>query len=513
MQKTNTSNTRYILQTTSVAEDRLPIDYDGVFGNDSGEDEDPKVLADYFVEAPAFSKFFSSDRPLEIVSGRKGMGKSALLSYLHYRLSKGESRIDEGALVIKVTGNDLVGLADFTGTDQARLENRWKQAICKRISLEIGARIGLAVSNDAIQMVEAAEMEGLKGKNLVSCLAGRLGGLIGAAAKAATGASIDIDIGKGSSASPDFSALLKRYQEENSRNVWVLIDDVDAKFLNTDEQHQRVGAFLSAIRSLAFNVEGIRIRASIRIDVLTNLRHLEDADKLRQYIKQITWSDEALKKIFTRKILSYFKRTEPAKYDDWSYGPENYKRIVSLIFGRNFTMYKQTEVDPFVVVMALAGKRPRWIGQLCKLAGGAAGAAFVDQRHFEGVMGEFGREKISDLCKEHAHQFADISKLTEAFRHSDKELSRFKLFTLIEQRYVTKVTAAKVPHVNGFEYKEVSQLGEFLFKIDFISGRRGDRWVAHFQEPTLFDSHDNEQNKVQWCVNLSYRGYLNISKG
>src|SRR6185369_2477229 len=213
-----------------------------------------------------------------------------------------------------------------------------------------------AMGTDAFQFVEAAEMEGFKGKNLLSSLAGRLGAVIGSTAKAVTGASIDTNLGS-AAAPPDYFALLKRYQEDKPCNVWVLIDDVDAKFIDTEEQHQRVGAFLSAIRALAFNVQGLRIRASIRMDVLTNLRHLEDADKLRQYIKQITWADDALKKIFTKKILSYFKRTESTKYQNWSYGPENYKHIVGLVFGRNFTMYKQIDSDPFGIVMLLAGKR------------------------------------------------------------------------------------------------------------------------------------------------------------
>jgi hypothetical protein len=263
---------------------------------------------------------------------------------------------------------------------------------------------------------------------------------------------------------------------------------------------------------LAFNVQGLKIRASIRVDVLTNLRYLEDGDKLRQYIKQITWSDDLLRTIFAKKILSYFKRTEPKKYQNLEFGPGQYKSIVGLVFGRNFVMYKQNDADPFSIIMSLAGKRPRWIGQLCKLAGTAAGAALIEHKHFESVMRDFGREKISDLWKEHAHQFADISKLTEAFRHSEKDLSRFKLLNLLDQRYVQKVGANKVPAVNGYDYISLTQLAEFLFKIDFIAGKRGERWIAHYQEPTLFESHDNEQNKVQWCVNLSYRGYLGVAR-
>ena len=50
------------------------------------------------------------------------------------------------------------------------LENYWKQIICKRIIVEIGKNIGLALNSNDISMVELAEIDGLKGKNLIGGL-------------------------------------------------------------------------------------------------------------------------------------------------------------------------------------------------------------------------------------------------------------------------------------------------------------------------------------------------------
>ena len=82
------------------------IDYDKVFGSDSGEDEDLQILNDYFVDLPLFNKFYDSSKPLQIVRGRKGIGKSTLLKKLEFRL---KAVTDSSNIVITTTGNQLLG--------------------------------------------------------------------------------------------------------------------------------------------------------------------------------------------------------------------------------------------------------------------------------------------------------------------------------------------------------------------------------------------------------------------
>lgn len=158
------------LKRSSAADELKTLDYEAIFGNDSGEDEAPEVLASYFVEQHSFKRAYDKNRKLEIVKGRKGMGKSALLAHLKYRLTDESNPLDKDAIVVKVTGNDLIGLADFSGSDSTQLENRWKQVICKRISLELASQMGFAMSDDSMSLIEAAEIEGIKGRNLVSGL-------------------------------------------------------------------------------------------------------------------------------------------------------------------------------------------------------------------------------------------------------------------------------------------------------------------------------------------------------
>lgn len=498
------------IQRSSAADERQLLDYEKIFGNDNGEDETPEILAAYFVENQAFRKAFDKTRKLEIVKAKKGMGKSALLSHLQFLLSDKTKPLDSDAIVIKITGNALIGLADFTGLDSAQIENRWRQVICKRISMEIALEIGFASSDTSMALIEAAEIEGFKGRNLVSGLMSRIGTTISAGIKAATAGSINLDNKiPTDSKNLGYENILHRIQKSKDRNVWILIDDIDAKFVDTPEMQIRIGAFFSAIRSLAFSVEGLKVRASVRTDVWSNLRRMEDQDKIRQYVTEIKWSDDQLRNIFAKKILSYLQRDRDERYANLN-EHDNYQKIITEVFSGDFRIGAEKKGDPLSIAMHLGGKRPRWMGQLCKQAGGAAGTMLIQQRHFNAVMSSFGQEKISDLIKEHNHQFNDLQKVIDAFRSTDKTNSRFKVISIIERGYTTKISSEKIPPINGFPFKETSQIAELLYEIDFIIGEKDHKHTPFYEDPTLFKCEVNQQNKIPWLVNVSYRSFLGI---
>ncbi|CAJ0708770.1 hypothetical protein LMG19089_04766 [Ralstonia edaphis] len=478
------------------------VDYDEMFGNDSGENERDQTLMDYFVELPEFKKFFNDRNELGIVRARKGMGKSAMLKFLSLRRKKAAPE----DLVIFTTGNELMGMGEFTGKSQAYLENHWKQVICKRICIEIGKKINIAFTDLEMSMVEAAELEGFKNLNLLSALTERAGGMLQKMLTAAGGPSI-LDAAKKRGVVDPVQAL-KNFQEKGERNVWILIDDIDAKYVDDDDNQQRVGAFFSALRSLAFNVSGLRLRASVRTDVWRNLRKMEDQDKIRQYVIDISWRDEALRSIFAKKILTYLQRKQFSPALQWD-EIRNYDEIFDQVFYGKFYWSKQS-LEPFIPLKFLAGSRPRWMGQLVKMAGTKAGTQRISQANVNDAMQDFGQEKISDILKEHSHQFAELEKLIHSFRGGKREYNRYQLLKLIKEKFTDKIIS--VPPVNGFPYKETEQLAEFLFEIDFLVAHRSGKsdFVMYNNDPELFSTEENSQNKINWTVHSSYRNFLRI---
>lgn len=478
------------------------INYEQLFGSDSGEDEDTDLLRSYFVDLPEFAKFYDKNVPLAIVRGRKGMGKSALLRMLSIKLNDLGSK----DIVINTTGNELIGMGEFTSTDQALLENHWKQVICKRICVEIGKQINYALTDNSMSLVEAAEIEGFKGSNMVSALTERVGGLILKFVPGTNSANASTLLKKGTS-NPIES--LRRFQEEKDRTVWLLIDDIDAKYIDNEANQQRVGAFFSAIRSLAFAVSGLKIRTSVRTDVWRNLRNMEDQDKIRQYVIDIQWKDQTLKSIFAKRILTYLQRQGFSPANSW-HTTIHYDKIVEQVFEKYFRWDTQ-RVEPFIAIKILAGNRPRWMGQLCKLAGRHAANSRIGHDHVTCAMREFGQEKISDIQKEHIHQFSDLPKVLDIFRSGKREYNRYQLVSLIQKYYVEKVRD-EVPIVNGYPFIASDQIADFLFQIDFLAAHPSGShtFLTFADDPEIFLSVENNSNNVMWTINASYRNYLRI---
>ncbi len=474
-----------------------------LFGNDAGEDEKPEVLDSYFIDLKVFSDFYDSSTTLSVLSARKGMGKSALISRLAFKLEKEEAT--NKIIVIKTTGNALLGLGDFSGKDQVYLENYWKQIICKKINIEIGARIGFALSDNEISMVEASELEGLKNKNIVSSLISRIKGKI---------PSLELEIKK--SFPENWEALLATYQESHKNTcIWLLIDDVDAKYIDNEIYQDKVGAFFSAVRSLANEVHNLNIRSTIRTDVWGNLRHLEDLDKWEQYIIDIDWTRKQMREMLAKRILSYIKRKHPSSDEAKLDYTRDYNTILYIIF-KDMPWGKRQQ-KPFTPISVLSNNRPRWMGQLCRMS---AKQAYQTKNNMVGiyqlnqVLNKFGQYRKNDLIKEHKHQFTDLDNLIDTLRAGAREYTLKQLRSLLTANYLSGKGNDKVPLIDGEIFSNVNQLGCLLYKIGLISvaNRKIDEtgFTHYNQDPDLFNSRRNEANELIWAIHPCYRSYLGI---
>lgn len=142
------------------------------FGNEAGDDATAEELASYFVEQPDFSQYTNKSKRLLITTARKGMGKSALIKRLYYVLKEKDPK----ALVIKCRGSDLSRDAFNLKTSLATPNDHirdWMVRLCALLNREIAKTIDFALTDDQITLVESAEIDGYKEKNIVSCLSAR----------------------------------------------------------------------------------------------------------------------------------------------------------------------------------------------------------------------------------------------------------------------------------------------------------------------------------------------------
>lgn len=482
----------------------LRLDDRKLFGNDAGEDEELDVLNSYYIDNRNFEDFFDSSEKLFIVSARKGMGKSALLSRLEYRL-KNELYYGN-PLVVRVKGNELLGLGDFQGDSHSYLENYWKQIICKRIIIEIGKGVGFAVSSDEISMVELAEIDGIKNKNVLGALVSRISGKLPL---------LGVEVKK--SIPENAVSLLAGYQQRNlNSDVWILVDDIDAKYQNTSAGQALVGAFFSAIRSLAFDMEGLRIRSTVRSDVWSCLRHLEDLDKIEQYILNLFWSKKDMRDILAQRVLAYVKARFPESDEAKYILGRDYNKILDLAFLSPIEWGQNKDARLFDAISAFSNRRPRWMGQLARMAGKKARDTHNFQKislnHIEFILSEFGANRRDDLMKEHLHQFDELLNLIDALRTMKREFSSEELHAVIAVNFIRGRELVDIPEVDGKPYRDVADLGDFLFKLGLISRIHPDgKNFTHFtDDPDLYGSIENRAGRVIWSIHPAYRKFLNI---
>jgi hypothetical protein len=480
----------------------LTLDDGTLFGNDAGEDEPVDILNSYFVDQAAFQPFLSTKNRYAVARSKKGMGKSALLSKMAFDLAQVGDKDD---IVVRVIGSQVVseGVPDFKNFLDAQAF--WIRNICSRINSALGEKIGFAFSDTQMSLVEAAEMSGLRGRSLVGALLSRI-----------KSQHIPIEIlvpSKG-----DAAALLDRALAAYAdKHVWFLVDDIDASFANTPEQQLLVGSFFSACRHVATNFQGVSIRTTVRTDVWSNLRSIEDLDKSEQYIIDIEWTKTELRSILSKKILAWIQRERqesPLSGLDYISDAEV---LIELAFDRRLR-WGDHRVPPFQAINILSAGRPRWVSQLCRLAG--VRAARAQKRRISSVevnasMHDFTRYRINDLYKEHGHQFSKIERLVSTFIGPTARFSTDELCSKINREFVGPVGVNNVPEVDGEVYSNPLQLASLLYRVGFLVARFGDRdssvgvdFLTYSDRPELLRYGAPNDKDLTWEIYPSYRQRL-----
>jgi len=489
--------------------DTILLDFEDpdLFGNDAAEEEDPEILASYFVEKPHFNKFYDPRRRIAIVRARKGMGKSALLAKLNHTLSQDE----DGQMVLALKGQDLVGFADFSSRDPLALINSWRLAICRRIALELGRSIRFAATDAEIALVEGAELAGMKSRNLLGSLLDRLKPRIGP---------IQFDRLPPSDAR---NVLLAYSRGRSDLAIWVSVDDIDATFDFAPDTCLRTSTFFTALRGMSTDFRGTRFRASVRTDVWTKLARTDEAmDKAVQYLHDLTWSRSETRRILAKRIAAHMTRrgTAPAPGVEWDPDAHS-QRLLELAFVPKMEWAGET-LTPDKVIHILSAGRPRWAAQLCRLAGRDAlvrRQKRISPSNLENVLEAFGRERLDDLHKEHSHQFAGLQALTESFARNKSIYYTPDLLKGLWDRYVESIGGLKyVPTLDGLPVSSPLELAHFLYRIGFINGRvRGEddsiEFVRYEERPDLLSTTVNPDDGMRWDVHPCYRRALSISRG
>jgi hypothetical protein len=473
------------------------------FGNEAADDVPAEELAAYFVEQDTFAQFLSPTRRLMVATARRGVGKSALLQWIAYKIRKEK----DGDLVILTRGADLVR-AKFNLTSSLKTPNDyihdWMVRICSIVNRHLAIEVGLALNDDEITLVETAEIEGFKSRNLIGCLVDRFQGLIGSSRTV------------GKLASKNEVELLKRTRAGKERSVWLIIDDLDATYQRTDEETINLCTFFSACRYLSKDVNGLNFRVSIRTDVWPMIRRFDEASgKLDQYREEILWSQEDFRRLLALRIQAGLSGNSRQEDEIERLSVKQQEDLLEHIFTPKMLWGDKT-VAAYKLIYTLSYERPRWAIQLCKLSQKAAvrhGLNLITRNMIDEVWGEYGAKRIDDLVAEHKHQCPEVEEVVTAFRGAERVLTREGLTAWIGSHISTHLDV----WIDGKGVRDALTIARFLYRIGFIVARSDnkDGSYEHYRFDQMSDflsARTNEDFNVKWEIHPCYREALDIQK-
>lgn len=315
------------------------------FGNEAGDDVQASEILNFFVEQASFEKFLNPTKSILLATAKKGVGKSALTRWIEAKIKEGYG---DDVIIISCKGSDLVR-SNFKLSSELKLPNDyirdWMIRICALVNRRIGSELNLAFGDDAITLVESAELDGFKSRNLVSALTDRLRKSIPQQASAEKlHATNEIE-------------LLKRF---DGKRVWFLVDDLDATYQRTDQENLELSTFFSACRYLAAQVTGINFRITMRTDVWPLIRRFDESlDKFEQYVHDITWSQADFRTLLSKRIKYQMEslRIEIPPFPQYSSEIEIEEHYVNQIFEAK-TLWNKSERPMYQIIYTLSYHRP-----------------------------------------------------------------------------------------------------------------------------------------------------------
>lgn len=388
----------------------LEIDVSDVtlFGNEASELEDEGVFFSYAVTRKELGLFLDEKSLIQVACSYKGEGKSGLLRLVRRQLA---GKVDS-PLVISAIGTDLS--PPLNSDDSDEWTRAWKERMVRLIASEIGARIGVALTDDTISLVEHAELSGFKSRSIVSALFDRLKTPIAEVTRERLGIE-----------NPE--RLLQRYASGKS-TIWLIVDDVDQNFENTPRHRLKVATFFIACRQLVASVPELRFRMSVRPNIWAILkRQYEGLSHLQQYICELSWTADDYRSLLARRVQSYLERKNQWTKTKRYFAIDQTKRdqqLIALAFedsmpwGGDFRMR-----SPHVILHTLSKHRPRWLIELCKEA--AKGINLTKKTKIglddiTTVLPAFGQIRIDDAIAEFGSQCAQIGELLSAFSRQNE---------------------------------------------------------------------------------------------
>ena len=481
------------------AETRLSM-----FGHEDAGQEKAERLKKYFIKKTDYETV-TSNVPLSIVIGFKGVGKSATLKYAF------EEDKEKCTPAIWIRPDDVSELYSKINAEDniLNLITLWKKGISRLIACKICEDWIMTSSSDAEQILNWAESSGYKSKDLISQIASRFSVLINGQPKPreqenpATGE----------------HHILERMLDKKAIRIY--IDDLDRGWEATENDKKRLAALIYALGDLTADIEGLQARISLRTDVYGLIRSSKEfSDKFESAEVWCSWDNASILKALIKRIYSHFN-IEINENDLKDKPQSEISNYLIPIFENHFSNTKSWSGKPtYRVLMSLVRRRPRDLVKLANMAAKQAheeGTNIVTGHHFCEILDDYSLGRMTDIINEFSSELSNLSDLLYNMGPSQAEIKakKEKRYTYTTAELYEKIKDATsktgTTKLKGQVSSDFHDIAHFLYKIGFITGRKDlpnsiDR--VYYEQKKQILSRQVGDKGYSWEIHPSYRSAL-----
>ena len=418
-----------------------------LFGALAAEDEDFDRLQSYYLKNKTHEKV-TSNLPLRILVGHKGIGKSAIFTMARHE----DMRDNRLSMLIKP--DDIINISKDQ-TDFSSMIRAWKEGLLSIIVQKVCGNLGLMVKDQQYQEVI----------NSTGRVLGFFRNLF------------QKEIDNIVALSETSKLLVNKFLADN--RIIVYIVDMDRGWESKKDDIRRISALLNAVRDLSNENKGLQFRLSLRSDVYYLVRTSDEStDKIESSVIWHSWTNHEILILLIKRIESFFGRNVDV---------ESLRKIRQIhlahyldnVFEKKFTgSGKWNNAPMYRILMSLIRKRPRDLVILCTLAAKNAyekGGKLIETENLKNIFIEYSHGRIQETVNEYRSELPDIERLLFNMKPSSKELKAGRGFIYNTSELKKKINSirerGKFLLANQRE-ADAQQLMQFLYKINFITARK-----------------------------------------
>jgi hypothetical protein len=486
------------------------------FGTPSAERDIGRGLEKCFVESAAFQRVHSGSKT--IVLGNRGAGKSAIFQMIAKR-----ERI-AGGNVIELSPEDYSYelLSSALATERAgswakhgAYAAAWKYLIYVLVMKEI-ARKGMRLTKNG-----GADIHRYIRDNHVTSQLGPLS-LLMSYMKRLEG--IKIGPLEAGTRTRELDRLYKLEDIHNllpslrnvldRRRVVVFVDELDRGWDSSEDAQSFVSGLFQACVSINGLHPNLRVYVSLRQELYDDIPALyEDAQKHRDLLERIHWSEESLLELIAKRIRY---SAQERGYDGEMLRQVSDDACWSAVFARPPGRLGKSS---FRYMMDRTLYRPREIIEFCtevlETARGRSSNLPVPFAAITRAVHGYSAERAKDIAAEYRYQYPGLMSVFDVFRGRSRTFARDDLellcLELATGEIPTRDTCSWLPHYDP------DALIEILWQVGFLTAQPvGDADPSPSGDSAFFGAHQVQHFNLaavqHFQIHPMFRAYLGIEE-